>query len=197
MSLIHPVALPVPDAKQHLAGRDKVRMLSRLARRALQHSAGFSGFILGDLIKTDAGAPLPSRGVHWSLTHKSKWVAAVAAPHAIGIDLETVRDVDTRIFQRVADEEEWSRIGEPNLERFFRLWTAKEAVLKAVGCGIAGLGKCKFDTAVNHDTLRLAYERSLWTVTHHWIHRDHLIAVTAEPKTVEWHILPEETKDSS
>jgi 4'-phosphopantetheinyl transferase len=172
-------------------------MLSRLARRALQHSAGFSGLVLGDLIKTDDGAPLPSRGVHWSLTHKSKWVAAVAAPQAIGIDLETVRDVDTRIFQRVADEEEWSRIGEPNLERFFRLWTAKEAVLKAVGQGIVGLGKCKFDTAVNHDTLRLAYERSLWTVTHHWIHRDHLIAVTAEPKTVEWHILQEETKGAS
>lgn len=197
MSRIHPVALPVAAEKQCLTGRDKVRMLSRLARCALQHSADFSGLILGDLIKTDTGAPLPSRGVHWSLTHKSKWVAAVAAPHVIGIDLETIRDVDTRMFQRVADEEEWSRIGEPNLERFFRLWTAKEAVLKAVGRGIAGLSKCKFDTIANHDTLRLAYERSLWTVTHHWIRREHLIAVTAEPETIEWHILHKEIKGSS
>jgi 4'-phosphopantetheinyl transferase len=188
---IHPTALPVPAGKQQLTGREKVRMLSRMARRALLYSADFSGLSLGELLKTDAGAPVPSQGVHWSLTHKNGWVAAVAAPDAVGIDLETIREVDTRLYDRVADKMEWSRIGEPTLDRFFRLWTAKEAVLKATGRGIAGLGKCRFDTMVNHDTLRMIYDGSAWMVTHHWIGREHVIAVTAEPDVIKWHILSE------
>lgn len=192
MALIHPVALPVPPGERHLTGREKVRNLSQLARRALHHSADFGELLIDVLEKNESGAPLPSHGVHWSLTHKNTWVAAVAAPFAVGIDLETIRDVDTRLFQRVADETEWAVYGEPGRERFFYLWTAKEAVLKAVGRGIAGLEQCKFDTVVDHDTLRMRYEGTAWTVTHHWIGRDHLLAVTGKPETIEWHILPEE-----
>lgn len=143
MTVIHPVALSVPARDQAMVGRAKVRALSKRARRALERSSGFSGLNLRALEKNAAGAPLPSNGIYWSLSHKETWVAAVAAPFAVGIDLETIRPVTPRLYQRAADEAEWAVIGTPNQERFFRVWTAKEAVLKAAGKGIVGLGNAK------------------------------------------------------
>jgi 4'-phosphopantetheinyl transferase len=189
VTLIHPVALAVQTADLTLTGRPKVQALSQRAREALSRSAVFSGLPLGVLEKNADGVPLPSNGIHWSLTHKEAWVAAVAAPFAVGIDLEKIRPVDSRLFRRVASEAEWSIVGRPNQEDFFRLWTAKEAVLKAHGQGIAGLGRCKFDKRVDDDTLCMVYEHSIWTVTHHWIDTDHLMAVTVEPEIIAWHIL--------
>lgn len=191
MTIIHPVALSVPAADQALAGRTKVRALSKRARQALERSAGFGGLNLGALEKNPDGVPLPSNGIYWSVTHKETWVAAVAAPFAVGIDLETIRPVTPRLYQRAADEAEWAVMGKPDLERFFRVWTAKEAVLKAEGKGIAGLGHCKIDTIVNHDTLRMVYAGTMWTVTHHRFAEKQLMAVTAKPSEIAWHILSE------
>jgi 4'-phosphopantetheinyl transferase len=188
---IHPVAFPVPAADQALPARERVRALSRHARHALRYSAELGGLTMGNLKKDPNGVPLPSRGVHWSLSHKTGWVAAVAAPFAVGIDLETLRHIQPALYARVADEAEWQQVGPPDPEGFFRLWTAKEAVLKAQGQGLNGLGRCKIDTIVNDDTLHMIFDGNLWTVTHHWFADHQVMAVTAEPRWIEWHCLAE------
>jgi 4'-phosphopantetheinyl transferase len=187
---IHPVAMTVPSRDRQLAGREKVSALSRLARQALHYSAVYGGWSLGALTKDKDGVPLPSNGIHWSLSHKETLVTAVAAPFAIGIDVEKIRPVTPRLFQRVAVKAEWDLAGgAADLPLFFRFWTAKEAVLKAVGRGIAGLGHCRVATIPDNDRMTLFYNTRVWTVTHHRIDADHLIAVTAEPERIRWHLM--------
>lgn len=175
--LIYPVVMAVPAADRRLRGRDKVAALSRHARTALVHAARRANLVLGALDKNDRGAPLPSNGVFWSLSHKIGWVAAVAAPVAVGIDIETVRPYRAGLEQRIADEYEWQLAGQIDKRLFFRYWTAKEAVLKAIGVGITGLSRCRITAIVDSERLRIEYDTTAWAVHHHGVADDHLAAV--------------------
>ncbi len=185
---IHPVIVAVPAEDQTLAGRDKVKALSRHARKALKRSADFGGFRLGALEKDHQGVPLPSNGFHWSLTHKQRYVAAVCAPCRVGIDLEHIKPCSQRLYARIADPREWALAPEPTLPLFFRFWTAKEAVLKAVGQGLVGLTRCRIDKIVDDIRLDLTYDGHIWPVLQRWIGDDHIVAVTTPGVEIEWHL---------
>lgn len=61
----------------------------------------------------------------------------------LGIDLELKRERARieAVMQRVSAESEWlwwqALPAEQKLDAFYRLWTVKEAALKAIGCGLA------------------------------------------------------------
>ncbi len=185
---IHPVVLAVPEPERSLKGREKVAVLRRVAREALHQSARYSSVTLGALEKAENGAPLPSKGVYWSLTHKERFVAAVTASHPIGIDIETERPVSDGLYRRLAEPQEWALAAEVTLRLFFRYWTAKEAVLKAVGKGLAGLTHCRIVEILDDDHLVLRYEQSIWRVAQVWMAENHLVAVTTDGSDIEWHI---------
>jgi 4'-phosphopantetheinyl transferase len=186
---IHPVIMAVPESDLGLKGREKVAALGRRARQALTQSARFSGVRLGSLEKDGHGAPLPSNGTHWSLTHKERYVAAVTAPHSVGIDIEKIRPVRAGMHQRLAGDGEWALAPEADQALFFRYWTAKEAVLKAVGKGLTGLSRCRVTAIPDADHLILAYEDSQWTVAHFWGTKEHIVTVTANRTAIQWHIM--------
>lgn len=186
---IHPVIMAVPDSDAVLKGREKVAALRRCAREALAHSARFGGVSLGPLEKDEHGAPLPFNGVHWSLTHKERFVAAVTAPHPIGIDIEMVRPFNAALHQRLAGDGEWALVQEVTQALFFRYWTAKEAVLKAVGRGLAGLSSCHIEAIPDDDHLIVAFKDSKWTVAQYWGTKDHIVAVTADGVEIQWHCI--------
>jgi len=188
---IHPVILAVPLPDQQLIRRPKVEALRRNARTALVHSARFSGvqMHMDRLEKAENGAPLPNAGIHWSLSHKSAYVAAVTSHKPIGIDIEQIKPVHDGVRKRTADAAEWALSVDPDLHLFFRYWTAKEAVLKAVGKGLTGLEQCRVIRIVDAQRLVLAYEGDQWTVTHHWVGQEHLVAVTSDDVAIEWHVL--------
>src|SRR4030042_7043788 len=100
---IYPAILPVPEADLKLKGKDKVQSLKRHAETALKWSARMSGVCLKTLEKSDSGAPLPSGGMHWSLSHKDKYVCAVVSNNRIGIDLEEIRPLKEDTFFQTAD----------------------------------------------------------------------------------------------
>lgn len=190
---IHPVILPVSPADQQLRGRPKVAAMQRDARKALSLSARYSGYTLGVLEKDENGAPLPFNGIHWSLSHKSAFVAAVVSRKAVGIDIEHIKTISDGVQQRVADAAEYRLAPTGGLKLFFRFWTAKEAVLKAVGIGLAGLDGCRVHRVVDERHMVLSYEDGLWTVTHLWIGPDHLAAVTSDGVDIQWHVGPAAT----
>lgn len=73
---------------------------------------------------------------------------AVAQGNAIGVDVEAarpVKDMDkiAKQFFTISENERWNALApEQRGDAFYRLWTAKEALLKAVGTGLpGGLGR--------------------------------------------------------
>lgn len=192
---IHPVIRPVPLEEQQLKGRDKVACLRAQARKALALSARYSQVTLGPLVKAKNGAPQPSNGIYWSLTHKNAYVAAVTSLAPVGIDIEEIAPVSEGVANRIAEPDEWDLAHCRDLILFFRYWTAKEAVLKAIGIGLAGLDRCRVETILDELHLRLSYEGRLWTVAHHWSVPDHLVTVTSDGVDIEWHVEPGELVD--
>lgn len=102
-------------------------------------------------LETDAdGAPLsPADGLSasWSRTGPVA-LAGVAHATALGCDIETVRDVPVAaMLATIAGEEEAATVlAQPDQNlAFFRLWTLKEALLKAARCGFRAHAR---DTAI-------------------------------------------------
>ena len=189
ITTLYPVLLPVPQADRRLSGRDKVKALSRLARLALMKSCEKSGLCLDTFPKNEKGVPLPVGGVHWSLTHKSDMVGGVAASLPVGVDLETIRPIKDALLAKVAGEDEWQLVSGDRQKSFFRFWTAKEAVLKAVGKGMAGLSRCRVVEIVDDTRMMVTYDGSRWPVAHFWFD-GHVAALTPHHFTVSWTFIP-------
>lgn len=85
-------------------------------------------------------------GLEFNLSHCGSWLAvAVATGVAVGIDIERERElvrVD-RLAQRClsAAEAQWlKQLDQPfRSHRFLHQWCAREALVKARGCGLAGM----------------------------------------------------------
>ena len=79
--------------------------------------------------------------LHFSLSHSPLLVAAALSDEPVGIDVETERRGrdETAIVRRFFTEEEqrlWAQA--PTSERFYALWTKKEAAAKLDGGGLLG-----------------------------------------------------------
>jgi 4'-phosphopantetheinyl transferase len=101
------------------------------------------------------GKPLLSQhrpALSFNLSHSGDLAAlAVSRCGAIGIDVEQLRPVGTDISLRFFTESEKAILarlsGQRWLEAFYRCWTRKEALLKAIGTGLTG-GLAVFDVAL-------------------------------------------------
>ena len=80
-------------------------------------------------------------GVHFNISHADGIAAVTVSEHECGIDCERVREYDPRVMKRVCTEAEQALINSaPEDGRellFFRLWTLKEAYVKALGRGLS------------------------------------------------------------
>ncbi len=188
VSTLFPVISTVSEAHRRLTGRQMVQNLSRLARLALDRSCRISGLRLERLIKDDEGVPLPENGIYWSLSHKRDVVGGVAAPKRVGFDLETIHPVNDMLFSKVADGDEWNLMAGDRTLNFYRMWTAKEAVVKAVGKGIAGLSRCRIVSVVDDYRMNLTYDETPWLVVHHWFD-NHVAALTSHHFEVSWKLM--------
>ena len=185
--ILHPVILPVPEQVQEFKPKDRVRFLSRHARCALTRSAAKSGIRAGKLRKDKNGMPLPFNGTFWSLSHKTRYVAAVVAPTPIGIDIEKIRELSAGLFRKTAADREWALAGTAENSRatFFRFWTAKEAVLKATGIGIKDLLKCQVRQIPDNAHLVIHYKHEDWLIQH-FLYDEHIVSVVQNDFDIDW-----------
>ena len=182
---LFPVVLPTTENVEGLSGRQKVALLSQCARQALKLSADKAGVILGELAKDKDDVPLPSGGYYWSVSHKPKYVAAVISNSRIGIDIEEIKPRSSSIFNYVASEEEWKLCGGKSWEALCRCWTAKEAVVKAAGTGLAGLRSCQVCSVPDETHISLYYQDCLHQVEQ--LHYNgHIISVLKDNNEVDW-----------
>ncbi|MBU0987893.1 MAG: 4'-phosphopantetheinyl transferase superfamily protein [Proteobacteria bacterium] len=186
---LYPVILPVPEQDRPLTGREKVKLLSGHARRALEMSAQKTGIILKELQKDKNGAPLPFNGNYWSLTHKTCYVGAVVAFNRIGIDIEKIRPCSEALFKKTADIREWNLADARSPALFFRYWTAKECVLKAACTGIRDLKKCRIVQLVDDRNLVITYQDKTWYIEHLFFD-GHIASVVKNDLDVQWILSP-------
>jgi 4'-phosphopantetheinyl transferase len=189
LEILHPVVLAVPPRAADLSPRSKVAYLSRHARKALAVSADQSRIALGRLQKGPNGRPLPFNGVHWSLTHKPLYVAAVVSRRQVGIDLEQIRPRRTRaLFHKAGNADEWRLVGEPSWNGFYRFWTAKEAVLKAAGIGLSDLSDCRIVALSGGQALTVRYRERDWQVDHFYFD-GHIASIVGTGQRIDWTLI--------
>ena len=84
------------------------------------------------------GKPFIPGGPYFSISHCKEGIAVAISDEPIGIDIEGIRHADEELIRRTMNEEERLWVTGDGLRdrRFTRLWTQKEAVVKAIGTGI-------------------------------------------------------------
>jgi 4'-phosphopantetheinyl transferase len=103
---------------------------------------------------THTGKPILTDELHFNVTHSGDLILlAVTAQRPVGVDVERRRavprviDLETRwLTARERDDfATLRRLGVDASDAFLRIWSLKEARLKALGVGISGAGAAPLD----------------------------------------------------
>lgn len=95
---------------------------------------------LRNLVWDASGRPFLDIAMDFNISHSCEYVVcAFCSEGRVGIDIEEVRPIDISDFkaQMTRDQWEMTMASENRLEKFFGLWTQKEAVIKADGRGLS------------------------------------------------------------
>lgn len=118
---------------------DRLRTVAgeSLARQMLSERLGCTPTEVPLQYDEDGKPVVPGTGLYVSVSHSGAYVVCVVDDAPVGVDVETVRDVDEKFMRRVCSEEElaYALRGNDRERRFWELWTAKEAIFKLTGHG--------------------------------------------------------------
>ena len=133
------------DRKKFLASKRESVLGEMLARRGISELIGIdeSAIVFN---RTENGKPFAENAdVYFSISHSKDYVVCAVDDDEIGVDIEQIRKVEPRITSISCTERDKEYIyGESELDvfthdmidRFFEVWTAKEAYLKCRGTGM-------------------------------------------------------------
>ncbi len=100
-------------------------------------------YALGDSVKSikigKNGKPYVEGGeVFFNLSHSKDVVVLVVDDKEVGIDVEQIRPVNKRVAERCYTKEELDLLySKSDICEFYKLWTAKESIIKAIGSGFS------------------------------------------------------------
>ena len=144
---VRPRAEDLADAARW---RDPEHGAARLARRLLLRA--LAAAVLGapcdavEAARDARGRPLIAAPcpLHASIARSAGWAAVAVAPHPVGVDLEHARPAAPLPLDLLEPAERLqvldARCDDARAERFARLWTSREAYLKATGEGLSDPG---------------------------------------------------------
>ncbi len=173
-----------------LRGRQGVARTRSRGREALRHAAELASHGPLPFRVSGAGAPLavetPDGRWYWSLANTRGRVVAAVSSAPVGVDVESLDRPRIAPARAFCDEAELRLIGNADPARTLALWTAKEAVLKKAGCGIAELRECRVARRPRPARVVLEHRGRLHRVTLLRVER-HVVAVASDldPRAVE------------
>lgn len=121
---------------------EKANRLFKENDRILSAAAGFMIFkVFGknafeNIKYGEHGKPFFEHGEFFSISHSGKYAVLAVSKNNIGIDIEVKTEANENVAKRCFSEEE-QVFAKMSTENFFRIWTAKEAVLKFLGTGFS------------------------------------------------------------
>ncbi len=131
---------------------------------------------------------MPVKGVFWSITHKPGAVGGVVADFPVGMDIEQIRPVSTRVFNRIVSSREAVQFaGQDANLLFFRAFTAKEAVLKMLAIGLKGLEQVTISSVENEKNMVIQYLDHQYGVENFYF-GSYLATITQKHCKVHWTI---------
>lgn len=130
-------------ADRFVQSKDRSRYLQcRTILRAILSSYATGCDVSRDFIIDKHGKPRLSAGsLEFSLSHSGNALLVAISSVAVGADIERLRELDIVTLARSClspDERRWLDLQDTasQLEHFFCIWTAKEAILKSSGHGL-------------------------------------------------------------
>ena len=174
--------LSLSDDEKHRCGemgetRKKNFMASRLACKSVTRKISGDGFTPAHLINTidPSGLPVCPAGnkgkkYHCSVSHDSRFVVAAASQRRLGIDVEetTGRLLDTKKYyvpEGSAERITRSPLGE--LRACARIWTMKEAMIKAFGTTLHDVNSGSELIEIGEAKSRVQFRNGIHSVMHH------------------------------
>ena len=127
----------------------------------------------GEFEYNEHGKPFLPNGPYFSISHCKAGIAVAIDCEPVGIDIEAVRQADDDLIKRVmcAREQEMIRSAEHPERTFTRLWTMKEAVVKAQGTGITSFEQLQTVLNRNEQELQTTEkENYIYTIAYGKLH---------------------------
>lgn len=109
-----------------------------------------------EVAKNKCGKPFLKNydNVHFNITHSGVYVICAISDKIVGVDVETIKEIDFGIAKRFFTNAEYENLinkqDREKLERFFELWTLKESYIKADGRGLT-LGLNTFSMEISNE----------------------------------------------
>lgn len=127
---------PARRARLEKSGSAAVRMRMLTAGLMLRYALGAR---VRDMEEGPHGKPFLPEGPCFNLSHSGEYVLLGLSAHELGVDVERIAALRGRVAERCFCEEELRFLyaQEDPQEAFYRLWTAKESVMKATGLGFS------------------------------------------------------------
>jgi len=120
---------------------NKYQLLTgRLLLKEGMNELDFKNFKLEDLYYNENNCPLWKPAVNFNIAHSGNIVAcAFSKTVAIGLDVEKIRKINLGDFEYILNDLDQQNIkkAQNTYQAFFKIWTIKEAVTKAIGKGLA------------------------------------------------------------
>lgn len=116
------------------------------------------------------GKPYIPDGPYFSISHCKEGIAVAIDDEPVGIDIESIRRADEDLIIRTmcAREQEEIRSAQDPARAFTRLWTQKEALVKAQGIGIVSFEQLR-DVRIQNSEFRIQTvenEKYIYSIAH-------------------------------
>ncbi len=139
------------------------RNISLAARVLLMHGlTEHFGINYPQIKRTANGKPyLADNKVYFSISHTRDTVAVAFSQYPVGVDAEYVREYNEGVCRKMFSVSEREFVNGDDT-KFTKLWTMKEAAVKATGQGVASIKDYSFD--IKNETIISNLENAYFTV---------------------------------
>lgn len=115
-------------------------LIGRLLLKEGMNRLGFNSFQLANLYYDEYNCPRWKDGINFNIAHSGNVVACAFSERLqIGLDIEKIRFIHLKDFDYILNDLDYQSLQNSDnpYRAFFKIWTIKEAVTKAIGKGLA------------------------------------------------------------